>query len=339
MKVVVASDSYKGCLSAKEVAGALASALRSLHPGWTVVECPLADGGEGTVETILTAVGGTLCETVVSDPLERPVFANYGLKDDTAFIEVAEACGLKHLSPDELDPLHATSYGVGELLLAARAKGARHFVVGLGGTATCDGGAGMISVDGLREAMKGCTVELLCDVVNPFVGKYGAARVFAPQKGASAADVEVLEKRMEAQAFGIFAETGVDVRNMAGAGAAGGLGGAMMAYFNASGVSGIERILDLVGFESIIDGADLIVTGEGKSDLQTLGGKVAHGVLRHSKGIPVALVSGCIEDIKALREAGFSKFIQATPEDMPLSEALKNDTALRNLVAAATSIA
>jgi glycerate kinase len=107
---------------------------------------------------------------------------------------------MKHLSPDELDPLHATSYGVGELLLAARAKGARHFVVGLGGTATCDGGAGMIGVDGLREAIKGCTVELLCDVVNPFVGKYGAARVFAPQKGASAADVEVLEKRMEAQA-------------------------------------------------------------------------------------------------------------------------------------------
>ena len=112
-----------------------------------------------------------------------------------------------------------------------------------------------------------------------------------------------------------------------------------MAYFNASGVSGIERILELVGFESLIEGADLIVTGEGKSDLQTLGGKVAHGVLRHSKGIPVALVSGRIEDIKALREAGFSKLIQATPEDMPLAEALKKDTALRNLAAAATSIA
>ena len=339
MKVVLAPDSYKGCLSAKEGAGVLASALRSMHPGWEIVECPLADGGEGTVETILSATGGMLCEAVVSDPLGRPVTARFGMKDDTAFIEVAEACGLKHLSHDELDPLNATSYGVGELLMAARQRGASRFIVGLGGTATCDGGVGMMKVAGIRKAMEGCEMELLCDVDNPFVGKYGAARVFAPQKGASAADVEVLEKRLEAQAFGIFAETGVDIRNLAGAGAAGGLGGAMMAYFDAAGVSGIGRILELVGFESLIEGAGLIVTGEGKSDLQTLGGKVAHGVLRHSKGIPVVLVSGRIEDIKALREAGFSKLIQATPEDMPLGEALKKDTAMRNLAAAATSIA
>ena len=339
MKVVVAPDSYKGCLSAREVAGELASALRKLHPGWTVVECPLADGGDGTLETILSATRGTLCKATVSDPLGRPVTACYGIKDGTAIIEVAEACGLKYLSSSELDPLHATTYGVGELLLAARERGASRFVVGLGGTATCDGGVGMMKVPGIRKAMEGCDIELLCDVENPFVGKFGAARVFAPQKGASAADVEVLEKRLEAQAFGIFAETGVDVRNLAGAGAAGGLGGAMMAYFNAARVSGIERILNLVGFESIIEGTGLIVTGEGKSDLQTLDGKVALGVLRHSNGIPVVLISGRIEDIKALREAGFSKFIQATPEDMPLSEALKKDTALRNLAAAATSIA
>ena len=339
MKVVVAPDSYKGCLSVAEVCSTLADALSDLHPGWTVVECPLADGGEGTVETILPAVGGTFCEAVVSDPLGRPVAARYGMKGETAFIEVAEACGLKHLCCDELDPLHATSYGVGELLMAARERGAARFVVGLGGTATCDGGVGMMKVEGLREALEGCTVDLLCDVVNPFTGQYGAARVFAPQKGASVEDVELLEKRMQAMAFGIFAETGVDVRHLEGAGAAGGLGGAMMAYFGAQSVSGIERILEIIGFDDLTEGAELIVTGEGKSDLQTLGGKVPYGVLKHSKGIPVGLVSGRIEDREALLAAGFEKLVQVTPEGMHLHEALKKENAMRNLRSAVISIA
>lgn len=335
MKIVVAPDSFKGCLSAKEVAGAIASSLHGEYPDWNIVECPLADGGEGTLETLIAAIGGEIHHAVVSDPLGRPVNASFGLKGDTAIVEVAEACGLKHLSLSERNPLITSSNGLGELLLAARNGGAARFLIGLGGTATCDGGVGMLQVAGLREALAGCDIELLCDVDNPFVGPQGAARVFAPQKGASAEDVEILESRMEAHAARIHTETAIDVRNLAGAGAAGGLGGAFMAYFNAKRVSGIDRILDLVGFDQLIEGADLIITGEGQSDVQTLSGKVPLGVLRRSNGIPVVLMSGSIKDSEALAAAGFSRQLQVSPANTPLSEALRPETALTNLRRAA----
>lgn len=335
MKIVVAPDSYKGCLSAEDVASAIASSLHGEYPDWNIVECPLADGGEGTLETLIAAIGGEIHHAVVSDPLGRPVNASFGLKGDTAIVEVAEACGLKHLSLSERNPLITSSNGLGELLLAARNGGAARFLIGLGGTATCDGGVGMLQVAGLREALAGCAIELLCDVDNPFVGPQGAARVFAPQKGASAEDVEILESRMEAHAARIHTETAIDVRNLSGAGAAGGLGGAFMAYFNAKRVSGIDRILDLVGFNQLIEGADLIITGEGQSDIQTLSGKVPLGVLRRSNGIPVVLMSGRIKDSEALAAAGFSRQLQVSPANTPLSEALRPETALTNLRRAA----
>ncbi|MBO4634060.1 MAG: glycerate kinase [Bacteroidales bacterium] len=334
MRIIIAPDSYKGCLSAREVSGAMAAAFRALHPDWEIIELPLADGGDGTLDVVLPALRGECREANVHDPLGRTVCARWGLAGETAVIEVAEACGLKHLTPAERNPLVASTYGVGELLLAAREAGARHFLIGLGGTATCDGGRGMLAVSGLREALQGCTLELLCDVENPFIGPQGAAYVFAPQKGASEADVQVLEQRMTEWAGTILEQTGVDVRNMPGAGAAGGLGGAFMAYFGAARVSGIDRILELLCFEKVIKGAGLIVTGEGKSDLQTLSGKVAQGVLRHAQGIPVALVSGRIENREQLQEAGFSALVQVSPENMPLSEALKPETARANLAAA-----
>ena len=159
MKIVVAPDSFKGCLSAREVADALASALRERHPDWTVVEHPLSDGGEGTVDTVVPALGGTFREAVVSDPLGRPVSARYGLSGDTAILEVAEACGLKRLSPEERNPLIASTYGVGELLLAARNAGARRLVVGLGGTATCDGGAGMLGFPRLKSKTRSAPIS------------------------------------------------------------------------------------------------------------------------------------------------------------------------------------
>ena len=250
MNVVVAPDSYKGCLSAREVAATMASALRSRHLGWNVVEHPLADGGEGTVDVVVPAVGGTFCEAPVSDPLGRPVTARFGLHGDTAVVEVSEACGLRRLAPEERNPLIAHTYGVGELLLAAHAQGARRFLVGLGGTATCDGGAGMMRVPGLRGTLEGCSFEILCDVQVPFVGPEGAACRYAPQKGASPEDVRLLEKRMEALAGIMLSETGVDVLRLPGTGAAGGLAGAFMAYFGAENVSGIDRILDLTGFDA-----------------------------------------------------------------------------------------
>ena len=328
MKIIVAPDSFKGCLPAARVAGVVAAAIRERYPNWDVVELPLADGGEGTLDTLVPALGGAFCQTSVSDPLGRPVLARFGLYDDTAVIEVAEACGLLLLSPAERNPLTASTYGVGELLLAASRKGARHFLIGLGGTATCDGGAGMLQVPGLREALQGCRMELLCDVDNPFVGSAGAAHVFAPQKGASPADVEVLENRLQALADRYLSETSVDVRGLPGAGAAGGLGGALMAYFGADRVSGIDRILELLHFDEHVQGANLIVTGEGKSDYQTLSGKVPLGVLRHAHGAPVLLLSGRIEDREELRTAGFSQLVQVSPDDIPLEEAMKPEVAI-----------
>ena len=338
MKVVIAPDSFKGCLSAQEVASTLASALRGLHPDWEIVEFPLADGGEGTVDVLTPALGGEFRLAVVSDPLGRPVTARYGLLDDTAIIEVAEACGLKYLEAGERNPLVATTYGVGELLMAAYGEGARHFVIGLGGTATCDGGAGMLQVPGIREALKDCTFELLCDVEIPFIGPEGAVRRYAPQKGASAADLEILEERMRAFAGELLAETGVNVLTLPSAGAAGGLAGAFTACFGAKNRSGIDRLLDLTGFDTVLEGADLVITGEGKSDRQTLSGKVALGVLHRAKDIPVVLLSGRIEDEAELAVAGFSKLIQVSPSDLPLEEAMKPDVAKANLKKSAERI-
>ena len=330
-KIVIAPDSFKGCLSAQEVASTLASALSRLQPDWEVVTHPLADGGEGTVDVLTPALGGEFRLAVVSDPLGRPVTARYGLVDDTAIIEVAEACGLKYLEAGERNPLIATTYGVGELLLEARAQGARHFVIGLGGTATCDGGAGMLQVPGLKEALKDCTIELLCDVDIPFIGPEGAVQRYAPQKGASQADLAILEERMKTFAEALLAETGVDVLALPSAGAAGGLAGAFTACFGATNRSGIDRILDLTDFDAVLKGADLVITGEGKSDRQTLSGKVALGVLHRAKGIPVALLSGRIEDEADLTAAGFSKLIQVSPSDLPLEEAMKPEIAKANL--------
>ena len=334
MKLVVATDSFKGCLTASEVTSVVAEVFRTRHPDWEVVEFPLADGGDGTLDVLLPALQGESRQACVHDPLGRPVSARWGLVGEAAVIEVAEACGLKYVAPAERDPLKATTYGVGELLLAAREAGARHFLIGLGGTATCDGGQGMLEVPGLVEAMKDCTVELLCDVDNPFLGPDGAAYVFGPQKGASEVDLLFLEQRMTAWAKTILEQTGVDVRLLPAAGAAGGLGGALMAYFGGVRVSGIDRIMGLLSFDQAIEGAGLIVTGEGKSDLQTLSGKVAQGVLLHAHNIPVLLVAGRLEYRKELLDAGFCALVQVSPEEMSLGEAMKPEVARKNLAAA-----
>ena len=220
---------------------------------------------------------------------------------------------------------------MGELLLAARERGCGHFLIGLGGTATCDGGEGMLSVPGLREAMAGASVELLCDVDNPFLGPRGAARVFAPQKGATPEDVEVLESRMADMAARVLSETGVDVSEVPGAGAAGGLGGALMAYFGARGKGGIDTILDILGFDKAVAYADMVITGEGRSDLQTLSGKAPSGVLRRSGSVPVVLLSGRIEERDALIAAGFRQVIEASPRNLPVATLLTPSVARSNL--------
>ncbi len=330
MRIIVAPDSFKECLPAREVAAVMADAARKRWPGAEVVEIPLADGGEGTLDALVGPLKAGLETVLVRDPLGREVTAKLGIVGKTALVEVAQACGLQLLKPQERNPLKASSYGVGELLLAAYEKGCRHFIVGLGGSAICDGGKGMLEVPGL-QAVKDITVELLCDVDAPFVGPKGAARVFAPQKGASPEDVELLEGRLKEWARHLFEKIGVDVSDLPGAGAAGGLGGAFMAFWKARRIRGIDRILELVGFEEAARGADLILTGEGKSDAQTLMGKLPLGVLQKAKGTPVALLSGCIENRSDLLAAGFSKVIEVSPPSLPLDLALQPEEAKRNL--------
>lgn len=338
MKVVLSPDSFKECLSSPQVAEAMACGVRRIRPDAEIVSLPLSDGGEGMLDVLAPALSAEIRVAVVADPLGRPVEARWGKCGETAVVETACACGLTLLDPAERNPLKASSCGVGELLLDVSRHGCRHFLVGLGGSAICDGGAGMLSVPGLEDALKGVDIELLSDVDAPFVGPRGAARIFAPQKGASPAEVDILEERMVRMAEELLRKTGVDVSDLSGAGAAGGLGGALMACFGARMARGIDRILDLVGFDAAVRGADLIITGEGRSDAQTLLGKVPLGVLRRAGSIPVALLSGRIDDRAALSAAGFSLLQEVTPRQMPLSEALAPLMAIQNIIKATQSL-
>ena len=332
-KIVIACDSYKGCLSSSEVSGAVAEGVSGVYPDCEVVRLAVADGGEGTVEALVDTLGGHLEWAEVSDPLGRPVRAAYGVAGELAIIESAAACGLTLLSKEERNPLIATTKGLGELILAAVDKGCTKFLIGLGGSVTNDGGMGMIGVEGFLAKTRGLQFTVACDVDTPYIGRNGASRVFGPQKGASGQDVEVLEERLRGYALKILEDTGIDVSDMAGAGAAGGLGGAFCAYLDAELKRGVDLVLDQIGFDSIIDGADLVITGEGCSDYQTLKGKTAAGVLERAKrkGIPVMLVSGAIRDGQMLRDGGFGIIAAASPKEMSLAEAMRPETAESNI--------
>lgn len=332
-KIVIACDSYKGCLSSSEVARAAAEGVAEVYPDCEIVRLAVADGGEGTVDALVETLGGHLECAEVSDPLGRPVKAAYGIAGDLAIIESAAACGLTLLTKEERNPLITTTKGLGELILAAIGKGCRRFLIGLGGSATNDGGMGMISADGFLERARGMKFTVACDVDTPYIGAHGASRVFGPQKGASEQDVEVLEERLRGYALKILKDTGIDVSDMAGAGAAGGLGGAFRAYLGAELKRGVDLVLDQIGFDSIIDRADLVITGEGCSDYQTLKGKTAAGVLERAKrkGIPVMLVSGAIRDGQMLRDGGFGVIAAASPQGMSLAEAMRPETAEHNI--------
>ncbi len=332
-KIVIACDSYKGCLSSSDVARAAAEGVAEVYPDCEIVRLAVADGGEGTVDALVETLGGHLEWAEVSDPLGRPVKAAYGIAGDLAIIESAAACGLTLLTKEERNPLITTTKGLGELILAAIDKGCRRFLIGLGGSATNDGGMGMISADGFLVRARGMKFTVACDVDTPYIGAQGASRVFGPQKGASEEDVEILEERLRGHALKILKDTGIDVSDMAGAGAAGGLGGAFRAYLGAELKRGVDLVLDQIGFDSIIDGADLVITGEGCSDYQTLKGKTAAGVLERAKrkGIPVMLVSGAIRDGQMLRDGGFGIIAAASPQGMSLAEAMRPETAEHNI--------
>lgn len=315
--------------------------------GAEVVAVPMSDGGDGMLEAFTRAVRGNIVSVSAHDPLMRPVMAEYGIAPDgTAIIETSKACGLTLMGEDERDPMAATTYGVGEIIVDAVRRGCRKFIIGLGGSGTSDAGVGMLEalarsfaegrrIDELPETIVSeCSFELACDVRNPLCGADGAAYVFAPQKGATADMLEVLDSRARRFALSSARRMGFDKSNCPGAGAAGGLGYAFMQYLGAATHSGADLLLDLVGFDRLIAGADVVITGEGSADRQTLMGKLPERVLRRAReqGIPVCLVAGKVADRERLVEAGFSRVTAITPCGMPLDEAIKPETTRANII-------
>ena len=324
MKVVIAPDSYKGCLSALEVAKAMERGVLSVFPSAEVRKIPIADGGEGTVAALVTATNGQLRQTEVTDPLGNKIIAHWGVLGDgrTAVIEMAAASGLPLVPKEKRDPRVTTTYGTGELIKAALAEGLAKIIIGIGGSATNDGGTGMaralgvrfldaagqevaagggslaeicqIDATGLDPRLKNTEIVVACDVDNPLCGTRGASAVFGPQKGATPEMVQQLDAGLAKYASCARQATGRDVAEKAGAGAAGGLGAGLMFFTPAQLKPGVEIVLDAVGFSDIVRDADFVITGEGRTDFQTAFGKAPVGVAKVAKthGAPVFCISG-----------------------------------------------
>ncbi|MBX6394296.1 MAG: glycerate kinase [Alicyclobacillaceae bacterium] len=360
MRIVIAPDSYKGCLSAAQVAAAMARAVRDVWPEADTDEIPMADGGEGTVEALVAATGGRLVHRQVTGPLGEPVHAAFGILGDnrTAVIEMAQASGLPLVPPSRRDPGATTTYGTGELIRAALDEGCQTFIIGLGGSATNDAGAGMlqalggrildgegrdlppggahlaraaaIDLSGLDPRLSRVHIRAACDVDNPLCGPKGASAVFGPQKGASPEQVAELDKALAH--FGALMErtTGKRVIDLPGAGAAGGLGAGLVAFLHATLERGVQLVAEAVRLRERVQHADLVLTGEGKTDGQTLHGKTPMGVLEaaSSAGVPVILLSGSLgEGYEALGSIGPVACFSIVPGPCSLEEALRGGDA------------
>ena len=349
-RIIVAIDSFKGCLTSVEANQAAAKGIRECLPEAELVQIPVSDGGEGWLEAFRSAVGGSLVEINVSDPLMRPVEAQYLIKDDMAVIEMAKASGLTLLSPEERNPMIASSYGTGQLLVDAVQRGCRQIIVGLGGSATSDCGTGMLRaiIDAFAKggswddvhALDDVRFTIATDVTNPLCGEGGAAHVFAPQKGATPEMVIALDARAKRFAEFSARHFGFDRQHVPGAGAAGGMGYAFLQYMDAQSRSGIDLLLDAVRFDEQLADASLIITGEGAADRQTLMGKLPFGILRRAQDhhVPVMLIAGRIKDRQQLLDAGFSRVECINPPFLPVEEAMKPETAKRNIRQTVSSI-
>lgn len=342
MKIVLSFDSFKDCISAHEACQAAADALVLRYPSAEIVQLPLSDGGEGLVNCVSRIKAVNTISLTVHGPLMEEINASYAISPngETAYMEMAAASGLQLVPMDKRNPLHTTTYGVGDMIIDATRRGCKTIIMGIGGSATCDGGKGMIQC--LEENGYNLTTDSLphiivaCDVNNPLYGENGAAYIFAPQKGASPADVIMLDNQLrafaqETEQKGIASP---ELAHYPGAGAAGGLGYGLLAYLHAELQSGIDTLLNIADFDSIIHDADFIITGEGKSDHQTLMGKVADGVRRWAAkhDVPVHLLSGCIEDKEVLLNAGFASVNSINEGDTrPLNILMQADVAKGNM--------
>lgn len=359
-KIVIVPDSFKGTLSSSRAAEAMAKATRRAFPGAEIVAIPVADGGEGTVEAFLEAKGGHRVTVEVKGPRGNAILAFYGiLPDRTAVVEMAAAAGLP-LMEGNLDVGGATTYGVGELMKAAVAKGAKKLILGLGGSATNDGGCGAaaalgakffdgagkafvptgstlreisaIDAAGLNKALEGVEVVVMSDIDNPLCGERGAAAVFGPQKGADETQVKELDAGLDHLAKIIKRDLNKDVADLPGAGAAGGMGAGAAAFFGGRLTRGIDAVLDAVDFSVALQGADVVVTGEGRFDEQSLMGKVVGGVAARTRaaGVPLIVVAGSLAkniDFDAAKRAGVDAAFSVTPAPMSFAEAARDSFA------------
>ena len=366
MKIVIAPDSYKESLSALEVAQVVEAGFRQVFPDADYVLVPVADGGEGTVDAMVAATGGRKETVTVSGPLGEPVEAFYGLTGDgdTAVIEMAAASGLALVPPDRRNPLLTSSRGTGELIRAALDAGARRFILGIGGSATNDGGAGMvqalgarlldlegreldgsggdlarlerIDVSALDPRLAECRIEVACDVDNPLTGARGASAVFGPQKGATPEMVQALDANLARLARIVGRDLGVAVDTVPGAGAAGGMGAAMLAFFGATLKPGIEIVTAAVDLDTQVRDADLVITGEGRIDFQTVHGKTPIGVARVAKrhGKPVIGIAGSLgAEVGVVHAHGIDAVFSVLGKPCTLDEALRDAAANVELTA------
>ncbi|UOE53125.1 glycerate kinase [Cytobacillus oceanisediminis] len=356
MKIVIAPDSFKESLSALAAADAIERGFKSIFPEADYRKLPMADGGEGTVQSLVDATEGSIIERTVTGPLGEPVKAFFGLMGDgkTAVIEMAAASGL-HLVPSEKrNPLITSTRGTGELIAAALDLGVQHIIIGIGGSATNDAGAGMIQalggklldktgseirpggeslaqlaaidMSGLDSRLRNVHFEVACDVDNPLTGPKGASAIFGPQKGATPEMVQILDQNLGHFADVVEDALGKPFRHIEGAGAAGGIGGSLLALLNADLKKGIEIVLHAVDFENEVKDADLVITGEGKIDSQTIYGKTPIGVARAAKkhGIPVIGLAGSLsDDSDIVHEHGIDALFSIVPGIVTLPEALE----------------
>lgn len=328
MKVIVAIDSFKGCMTSAEANQAAAEAFAGMVE---VVQVPVSDGGEGFMDAFYANMGGEIQEVIVSDPLMRPITARYLLRDDEAVIEIAQASGLTLLTPEERNPMVATSYGTGQLVADAVRRGAKHVIVGLGGSATSDAGIGMLNALKDIKELRDVRFTIATDVKNPLCGEHGAAFIFAPQKGATPSMVQQLDERARKLAEVSAQHFGYDRSGQEGAGAAGGLGYAFLQYLNAECRSGIELLLDTIHYNEIVKDASLVITGEGSADHQTLMGKLPMGILKKSGRVPVCLIAGKISDREQLLKAGFAHVECINPPGIALEEAMRKEVAIQHI--------
>ena len=356
MKILIASDSFKGSLSSMEVADLLEKGILTTYEDAKIIKIPMADGGEGTLDTILSSIEGEKISLKVKDPLGNLISASYGLIDKkTAIVEMAQASGITLLSGKKRNPLLTTTYGTGQLIRDALDKGASKIYIGLGGSATNDGGVGMaqalgisfkdingdevgyggrnlinidtIDTSNIHPGLVNAEIIGISDVNNILCGENGASYVFGPQKGGSREDIELLDKNLFHLSEMIKKHMGQDISNIKGAGAAGGLGGGVLAFLNGRLESGVERILDIINFNEIVGDVDLVITGEGKMDSQTKYGKVPSGVAKRSKLFhkKVIAVAGSIgDDIDDLYDLGIDIILGIIDKPMTIDFAIKN---------------